>query len=319
VLAALALAAGPLARAQGTPAAAEPPMSLIVPTPEGGTADRVGRHVAGALGEILGEPIQVRNMPGLHGALGTSAIAAAPSNGRVIGLAISNAMIAARLLSQAGVSYQPLEDFEWLAILGSYSNALVVPGREPSAGFKEWIERARTSPVPLVVGTFGVGSAGHLAVAYLQIEQKLNVVSRPLESLDIGYREMSAGTLDGVLDGVPNASVDAPRTGHRILAVTGAVRESTLPASPCFGELWPGQSFPVWVGLVTPKGLSPNAHSRLASAIGVLLLEPRHAENLRKEGVTLIGHTGQKARAFVEDEMLRTARLIARLSEGRPR
>jgi tripartite-type tricarboxylate transporter receptor subunit TctC len=64
---------------------------------------------------------------------------------------------------------------------------------------------------------------------------------------------------------------------------------------------------------VAPRGLPPDVYSRLASAIGVMMLEPRHAQALRATGLSYVGLNGPKARAYVEDEIVRTARLIARL------
>jgi hypothetical protein len=47
----------------------------------------------------------------------------------------------------------------------------------------------------------------------------------------------------------------------------------------------------------------------------VLLLEPRHAESLRAAGLRYLGLGGAQALAYVEDDVLRTARLISRLGE----
>ena len=71
----------------------------------------------------------------------------------------------------------------------------------------------------------------------------------------------------------------------------------------------------IWIGLVLPKGVPPPAYVKLASAISVLLSEPRHAESMRAAGLSFMGLSGAGTRAFVESEFLRNAKLIARLSE----
>lgn len=292
-------------------------ITLVIPAPEGGTADRVGRRIAARLSEILEARIPVRNAPGLNGAVGTKAIKEAAPDGQTFGLAISTAMVASRLLSKAGVDYQPLEDFEWFAVIGSYPSALVIPGSDTVADFKAWIDRAQKASRPMTVGTFGAGSVGQLATAFLQLEQRASLVARPMESLSEGYRALTAGTLDALFDGASTAISEAPRTGNRILAVTGLQRVAALPQVPAFGEIWPGQAFTVWIGLVAPKGFPHAVYSRLAAAIGVLVLEPRHVEGMQSEGLSVIGVTGARARAYVEDDIVRMARLIARLPEQR--
>jgi tripartite-type tricarboxylate transporter receptor subunit TctC len=108
--------------------------------------------------------------------------------------------------------------------------------------------------------------------------------------------------------------VKIPRTGHRILAVTSGARVPAIPDVPSFGELWQ-QSFMVWIGLVLPKGVTPSAYVRTASAVSVLLSEPRHADSMRAAGLTFMGLSGSGTRVYVEAEFLRNAKLIAKLND----
>ena len=290
------------------------PVHLIVPVPPGGSADKVGRLVASQLSTILDRPVVVDNIGAGGVVAGSNAIAAAAPDGETLGLAISTAMIGGRFLVP-GARFNPTEDFTWLAILGSYPNAMIIPGRDPARTLDQWLEAKRHSPRPIVVGSFGPGSAGHLAGSYLRVEQGLNLVPRYIDSLTDGYALLSSGEIDVLFDGVPHAVVELPRSGHRAIAVTADKPVAAFPDAPAFGARWPGASFEVWLGLVAPKGLPNAVRSRLSSAVGVLLHEPRHAESLRAAGLRFRGIGGAAALAFVEDEVVRTARLISRLGE----
>jgi tripartite-type tricarboxylate transporter receptor subunit TctC len=289
------------------------PIHLIVPAAAGGSADKVGRLVASQLSAILDRPVVVENHGGGMVA-GSNAIAAAKPDGETLGLAISTAMIGARFLVP-GARFNPTEDFTWLAILGSYPNAMIIPGRDPARTLDQWLEAKRRSPRALVVGSFGPGSAGHLAGSFLRVEKGVNLVPRFIDTLADGYALLTSGEIDVLFDGVPNAVVELPKSGHRAIAVTSERPVEAFPDLPAFGTVWPGASFEVWLGIVAPKGLPDIVRSRLASAIGVLLLERRHAEGLRAAGLRYRGIGGAAALAFVEDEVLRTARLISRLGE----
>ena len=295
--------------AQGAP----PPIKLIVPAPPGGSADALGRLMADTLSAILETPVRVENIAGDGGVVGTNAIATAPRDGSVVGMAISSALVGGRLLSR-GASFNPGEDFDWLAILGTYPNAMIVSSRSNHTTLEQWLAAARSAKTPLNFGSFGRGTAGHLAGAYLRIEQGANLNHVALASLDDGYAMLSDGRLDLLYDGVPNAVVKIPRSGHRIVAVTSAARVPSLPDVPSFGEVWQ-QSFVVWIGLVLPKGVPPPAYVRLASAVSVLLSEPRYADSMRAAGLQFMGLSGSGTRAFVEADFLRSAKLIARLNE----
>jgi hypothetical protein len=71
---------------------------------------------------------------------------------------------------------------------------------------------------------------------------------------------------------------------------------------------------------VLPNGVSTEVYVRFASAVSVLVSEPRYVESLRAGGLTFMGLSGAGTRAYVENEFLRVAKLIARLNdEGRRR
>jgi tripartite-type tricarboxylate transporter receptor subunit TctC len=288
-------------------------IKLIVPAPAGGSADALGRLVADALGEILETLVRVENVPGDGGVVGTNAIASAPRDGSVLGMAVSSALIGGRLLSRSAM-FNPSEDFNWLAILGTYPNAMIVNSRSNHTTLEQWLAAAKSARSPLTFGSFGRGTAGHLAGAYLRVEQGANLAHVTVPALDDGYAMLGDGRIDVLFDGVPNAVVKIPRSGHRIVAVTSSARVPQLPDVPSFGELWQ-QSFVVWIGLVLPKGVPTPAYVKLASAISVLLSEPRHADSMRAAGLTFMGLSGSGTRAFVEADFLRSAKLIARLNE----
>ena len=71
----------------------------------------------------------------------------------------------------------------------------------------------------------------------------------------------------------------------------------------------------MWIGLVLPKGVPPTAYVRIASAVSVLLSEPRYADSMRAAGLTFMGLSGAGTRVYVEAEFLRNAKLIAKLND----
>jgi len=286
---------------------------LIIPTPPGTSSDALGRLVADALAEIMEVPIRVENIAGNSGVAGTNAIAAAPRDGSVIGLAVSSSIIGGRLLSRSA-QFNPSEDFQWLTVLGTYPNAMIVASRSNFTTMDNWLAAARKAPTPLSYATFGTGSAGHIAGAYLRFEQNANLTHVSVPSIDDGYAMLSDGRVDILFDGVPNAVIKTGRAGHRIIAVTSGARAASLPDVPSFGELWQ-QSFVVWIGLVLPKDTAFDAYVRIASAVSVLLAEPRHADSMRAAGLSFMGLSGSGTRVFVEAEILRNAKLIARLND----
>lgn len=288
-------------------------ITLVVPTAAGVSGDQLARIVAEALSRILESPVRVENIGGDSGVTGTNAIAAAARDGTVLGLGISSAMIGGRLLSR-NAKFNPTEDFQWFSILGTYPAAMVVPANAPQRDIAAWVASARETPMPLTYASVGTGSAGHLAGGFLRMAQGARLSHRSVESPDERYALLADGKIDALFDDVPNARTAAPRSGHRIIAVTSAVRTPVLADVPSFGELWQ-QSFDTWVALVGPKALDDSAYFRLASGVGVLLTDAVFVDRMRSAGVSFLGLGGRGTLAFLDAEILRSAKQIALLSQ----
>src|SRR5262245_44066306 len=62
-----------------------PPIEVIVPFPAGGSTDVIGRSVAVALSELLGQQVVVNYRDGASGTIGFNALASAAPDGYTIG------------------------------------------------------------------------------------------------------------------------------------------------------------------------------------------------------------------------------------------
>ena len=288
-------------------------ITLVVPAPGGVSSDQLGQIVAEALSRILEVPVHVENIGGDSGVVGTNAIAAGPRDGSLLGIGTSVAMIGGRLLSRSA-RFNPIDDFQWFTIIGTYPTAMVVAENTPQKDVASWLAYARECESPLVFASVGTGSAGHLAGGFLRMAQAARLVHRSVEAPEERYALLADGKVAVLFDGVPNARLQAPRSGCRIIAVTSAERTPVIPDTPSFGELWQ-QSFDTWFGLISPKGLENSAYFRLASAVGVLLGDAQFVDSMRASGVSFLGLSGRGTQAFLDAEILRGAKLIARLSE----
>ncbi len=302
----------PLAAATAWAADPRPAVRLVVPTGAGGSGDRLAHLVAGELAPLLEAPVDIALMPAQGGVAALNAVAAAPPDGRTLGLVLSSPLIAGKLLTR-DAAYNPVEDFDWLAIIGRYGNALVVRANDPAATFAQWLERARTAPKPLRYASLGAASAGNLAGEFLRAEQHARLVHVEYPTAVNAYAALAAGDIDALFDGTPGAAARAVRGDTRVLAVTSHERDRAFADAPAFGELWPGQSFELWFGLAAPRGLPPPARSSLVAAIGVLLLDRDFPARLTALGVRFVGLGGADASQFVRDDVVRQAALIARM------
>jgi len=282
---------------------------LIVPNPENGASDRLGRLLAPFLERYLDTTVRVVNVPGMGGVTGMDAVATAAADGRTLGLAVSTPVVSATLL-QRPRAYDVFRDFDWLGIVGTYANAMTVAADAP-ATLPSWIEWARTQRRPLRYATPGVGTAAHFTGEFLRQTEGLDLVHEAFTVMTDAYPKLDDRSIAVVFEGVSNA-IDQSRT-RRIIAVTSLKRHPRLPDVPALAETFPGQSFVVWAGLVAPPHLPAPLRTRIGRAVAATLSDSLLRSRLVEQGVEIVALTGERAIDFVEQDFIRKAALLAKL------
>ena len=95
-----------LVQAQTWPAQS---IRLIVPFTPGTGMDTIARAVSPKLGERLGQPVVVQNMPGASGNIGADAVAKAGADGYTLLMGANTMLMASQLYKQ--VPFDPVKDF----------------------------------------------------------------------------------------------------------------------------------------------------------------------------------------------------------------
>jgi tripartite-type tricarboxylate transporter receptor subunit TctC len=129
------------------------PVRVIVPFAAGGITDVVARLVAGKLSEQLGKQFYVENVVGGSGNVGMGQAAKAMPDGYTVLTAFSSYVINPAMFDR--VPYDPVHDFDPVALAVTSTTVLVVPTASPAANVKELIARIRANP-----GTYTYASAG---------------------------------------------------------------------------------------------------------------------------------------------------------------
>lgn len=260
--AAIALAPGP--RAQGFPAR---PLTLVVPYPAGGATDSVGRVLAQAMGQRLGQPVLVDNRPGAGTAIGAAAVAQAAPDGHTL-LISSNTTFTINPALKSRLAYDPLRSFEAIGLLGSSPLVLLAHPALPVNDLPSLVAWARARPGALSWGSFGVGSSAHFAGELFIRLAGLNLVHLPYQGSAPAMQDLIAGRIQLSFD-TNIAAIPQLKAGRvKALAVTSARRSPTLPGVPTIAEGgYPGYEMVPWLALVAPRGLPASVRAVLARAL----------------------------------------------------
>jgi tripartite-type tricarboxylate transporter receptor subunit TctC len=307
--AALGLLAAPLLI---RPAAAFPdrPLRMLHGFAPGGTADILARLLAAPIGEALGQPVVVESRPGAGGNIASAQLARAPADGHTIGLLTGGHAVSAAFAQ--GLTFDPVNDFDFVAMVVRYAFVVVVRADSPARDLKGLLDLARAQPGRITFGSAGVGSTHHL------VGEMLNATAG-VQMQHVPYRGDAAGTT-ALLSGEVNAMITTSvgvlphvRAGTvRCLAVSSTRRSGLLPEVPTVAEAaLPGFDAPTWAGIAAPRGLPEPVALRLHATVARVIAEPTLRRRLDElvDGEVDAGRPGEM-RPFVASEIARWRQVI---------
>jgi len=173
--AALASLAAPApASAQTYPAR---PVRAVVAFAPGGTTDTFARIMAQKLGETLGRPFYVENIPGATGNIGTGQAAKAAPDGYTLLFAFSSYVVNPTLFAK--LSFDPDKDLAPVTLAVSAANVVSVNPSLPARNLQELVALIKANPGKYSYASGGVGTQGHLLGEMLRLSLALDLVHVP--------------------------------------------------------------------------------------------------------------------------------------------
>ncbi|OVZ64685.1 hypothetical protein CDO44_00260 [Pigmentiphaga sp. NML080357] len=285
------------------------PIKLIVPFSPGGTTDVIGRLVANALEQEIGQSVIVDNKGGAGSILGTDLGAKAQPNGYTLVITNGAAITTGPLLGQK-IPYDPYRDFAHIMLLGTFPNGLIVRTGHPAKDFKEFVELARKAGGKYNYGSAGVGSAGFLTGEMLKQKGRLDMTHVPYKGTGPAMNDLLGGQLDAIFNNMSVAATQARAGNVRILAVSGPRRVPAFPDVPTMDETIPGMVGEAWFGVSAPAGTPAPVVDKLQASLGKVMASADFRAKLAEQGLTPIGAPQAEFVKFLQDEERKWAPVI---------
>lgn len=277
------------------------PLTLLIPYAPGGTTDIIGRILGDRLGRILGQTVVADNRGGAGGTIAGTMLARSNPDGYTIMLEHIGFAFNATLYPH--LSYQPQKDITPVAYVGQTPNVLVVTNSMPVHNIKEFLDYARAHPGAVNYGSGGVGSAGHLPMAWLQSKEDLKLTHIPYKGSGPAITDLISGRIEAMLLTIP-AVLPYIRSGQvRPLATSGARRAASLPDLPTMQEAGvKGFDYEPWYGVFVRAGTPPAVVAKLHDAINQALKDPDTQKKMLEQGLAVDTWTQQKFQQQVRDD-----------------
>jgi tripartite-type tricarboxylate transporter receptor subunit TctC len=294
------------AQAQNYPTA---PISLVNPYAAGGPGDVLARTITEPMSAMLGHQIVLINKPGGATAIAASSVAMAPKDGYTLLLANASSHIVTPLLAK--VNYNGITDFEFVCMIASVPNVLVLRKDLPAKSVPELVALAKSNPGKLTYASVGNGSQPHLAGELFQQMTGTKLIHVPYKGAAPATVDLLSGQIDlGILNAPP--LLEHIKTGSlRALGVASLKRSNQLPDVPTLDELGlKGFNVVTWYGIAVPAGTPRPIVDKLAETFSKSLAMPEVKNKLAAQGVETFFLGPNEFAAYLTEDAKRMETLI---------
>lgn len=297
------------------PAAAQYPeksVQIISAYPPGGAADALARFLGQELEKRLGKPVIILNKPGAGTIIAAQAAATAQADGYTLFFG-ANSTFSTNPAVYTKLPYDPVTDFEPVAIVASLSLAILTPSDSPLKTVGDLVKAAKAEPGKYLFATFGNATPPHFAAEMLKAAAGIEMTHVPYRGSAPAMTDLLGGRIPLSFDTVVAAVPQIQSGKIRALAVTTAQRSALLPDVPTVAESgYPGFDMGLWVALVGPKGLDPNAKARLAKELEAVMATPAVKEKLTGMGFEPTYRSIGDWKGFIAGEISRMREIATR-------
>jgi tripartite-type tricarboxylate transporter receptor subunit TctC len=239
------------------------PVSLIVPFPAGSVTDNMFRAISLEASKRLGQQIVIINKPGATGTLGPSTMAkTAKPDGYTLSV-VPSSLVGLPHIQK--VSYDALKDFTYIIGLTGYTFGLIVRNDSPVKNLDEYIAQAKAAPGNVTFASSGIGGGTHLAMAQLELCEKIKLSHITFKGGADATVAMLGGHVASQADGAWAPLVDAGQA--RLLMILTPNRVPQYPDVKTLKERCPDVSVDAQViGIAGPRDMVPQVAQKIHDA-----------------------------------------------------
>lgn len=289
------------------PASAFPdrPVTMVVPFSAGGGTDITSRTLSGPMAEALGAEILVKNTAGAGGTIGAAEVAAARPDGYTIGMMPVGPMTTQPHLRN--LPYAP-ESFDYICLAYSAPSSIVVRKDSPFDTLADMIDYAKANPGELNFGVQAIGSIPHVAGLGIVEATGIDMEFIPFKGSAPTFKAMLDGSVDMFVAHISFLTQNADQV--KSIAMLSEEPVSTAPDLSTAKQQGIALDFPIWGGLVAPKGIPAEARDALESACEKGMNAKAFGDRMASLRMPVTFMKGSDFEAFVQSEFARNAKLL---------
>jgi tripartite-type tricarboxylate transporter receptor subunit TctC len=304
----LTLAVPLLASAQAWP---NKPIKWIIPYPPGGITDSATRMVVQKVQEQTGWTIVVENKPGANSILGADIAARAAPDGYTF-LTVIGAHAANATLYAGRLPYDVVKSFSPVSLVGIAPLVMTVNNNLPVKDVKDLLAYIKANPGKVSFGSSGVGAAAHLTQELFKQNTGADIAHVPYKGTAPALNDLMGGNLQ-ILTDTASALMPHVRSGKiKAVAVFANKRIPGAAEVPTIAEAGgPAMEGSTWVMFLTQSAVPKNIVARMSAETAKAINSPELRAKFESLGIESVGNTPEQAGKFLDDEIVKWAKVIA--------
>ncbi|MBK8741668.1 MAG: tripartite tricarboxylate transporter substrate binding protein [Betaproteobacteria bacterium] len=284
------------------------PIRLVLPLAVGSATDLIGRVLAKAVSESIGQPIVVDNKAGALGTISATEVARAAPDGYTLLIGTSSALSTAPFM-QKNLSYDPVADFTPITDVGRYTLFFYVNADVPAKTLQEFIAYAKTKPGRVTCANGSVTTQ----LSCLQLAQfaGIDLLQVPYKSGPQSMLDMVAGRIDAQFETPTTGLVHVKSGKLRALATTLRSPSVLLPdVPPIYDAGVPQFEIVSWMGLFGPAKMPREIVERLNREFGAAMKRPDVIAEMDRQGFALTPSTPEQLGVLTRQQIDVYGRLL---------
>ncbi len=253
------------------------PITFMTMTQPGAQIDRLTRGLAQRFSEILGQPINTKNVTGSHGTTMAASLVRARPDGYTVGVTSLTAYTYAP--HHGKLTYKP-DDFDYLSLVALNSSGFISHPDKPWNTLKEAFAWAKENNNGNLIAMFH-GADDRDAIQRMAKKEGVNLSLIPSKGGPSVIKAVTGGHADvGYVGAILYKFVEAGQI--KLIGAALGDRLPPIPDVPTLREQGYDEQVEMIVALVVPKGIPDEARSKLLGAAMKLAENPETADFIEK-------------------------------------
>ena len=288
----------------------EKPIRIVVPYAVGGSTEVTARLIGKARATRLGQPVVVENRTGAGGAIGHEVAAKSPADGYTLLFSAAGPLVVTPH-TYPKLGYDPVKGFDPVMLVAVQPLLLIANPSLKINTVEDLVREARARQGKLNYGSFGNGSAAHLAGESFKTHAKVDMTHVPYKGSAPALTALVAGEVDVMFDVFSTAATQVQGGRARAIAITSRERSPIFPNVPTMAEAgYPAFEAGTWFGVLVPAGTPKAVINKLNETLNAVMGEKEVRNVLQSQGAILKGGSPAEFAEFFASEYDKMGKLV---------